>query len=384
MRKILFFSVLISIYACSGTDEKQPNGTGEPAKEPSTGNTSVTFSEQPSKGAVSTITGLIEGATPETRVFLDRKTADAHDIISSVKIDDRGNFELKADVESPALYRLRIGQHPVYLALKGKEQMNVRVRLQSDRLIGYEVEGSPLSEELRQWNNPTRSADEIGAYIDQASADKALVKYFLVEKLNIAEHLGRYKKLIAELSGTPYATPLTLKVSQQEALAATPRIEVGAVAPDIRLPNVDGSAEYALSELRGKVVLLDFWASWCGPCRRENPNVVRLYKQFKSKGFEVFSVSLDGLDDRTMLLLNDAARLNQAVDQERARWKDAIAKDGLEWKYHVSDLRKWNSVAAMQYQVGAIPFTLLLDRKGVIRYKNLRGAELENRLKELL
>lgn len=117
-----------------------------------------------------------------------------------------------------------------------------------------------------------------------------------------------------------------------------------------------------LSNLKGKVVLVDFWASWCGPCRRENPTVVKLYDKYKSKGFEVFSVSLD---------------------QDRQKWIDAIAKDGLVWPNHVSDLRGWGNAAAQLYGVSSIPKTMLVDKNGIVTDHNLRGELLERRLKEI-
>jgi len=115
--------------------------------------------------------------------------------------------------------------------------------------------------------------------------------------------------------------------------------------------------------LKGKYVLIDFWASWCGPCRRENPNVVRLYKEYKDKGFTIFSVSLD---------------------QDGAAWKEAILADGLVWPYHVSDLLAWNTPLTQTYAFNSIPHTVLIDREGKIIARNLRGESLEQKLKEIL
>lgn len=136
---------------------------------------------------------------------------------------------------------------------------------------------------------------------------------------------------------------------------------VGGVAPEITQPNPEG-VNIPLSSLRGKVVLIDFWASWCGPCRVENPNVVATYKKYKDQGFTIYSVSLD--------------------DNMQA-WKNAIEADGLVWPNHVSDLKGWNSAPAEKYGVGAIPATFLIDESGVIIAKNLRGAALENKLAEI-
>ena len=137
-------------------------------------------------------------------------------------------------------------------------------------------------------------------------------------------------------------------------------VNEGAMAPEINLATPEGP-NLALSSLRGKYVLIDFWASWCGPCRRENPNVVKTYAAYKDKGFEIFGVSLD---------------------QEKAAWINAIAKDQLTWP-HVSDLQYWNSVAAQAYQVSSIPMTFLLDPQGKVIAKGLRGDSLNQYLANL-
>jgi thiol-disulfide isomerase/thioredoxin len=136
---------------------------------------------------------------------------------------------------------------------------------------------------------------------------------------------------------------------------------IGATAPEIALADTEGKIR-KLSSLKGKVVLIDFWASWCGPCRKENPNVVAMYKKYHDKGFEIYSVSLD---------------------KERSSWIAAIAKDNLAWPDHVSDLKYWKSAGAAAYGVTSIPFTVLVDKKGKIVAKKLRGEELESKVNEL-
>ena len=139
-------------------------------------------------------------------------------------------------------------------------------------------------------------------------------------------------------------------------------IAVGQPAPDIALPNPDGKV-YKLSDLKGKVVLLDFWASWCGPCRRANPSVVSLYNRYKSKGFVVFNVSLD---------------------KDKQKWVDAIEQDGLKWEYHVSELKFWQSQVVGLYGIEAIPRQFLIDKQGKIAAITQAGGSLEAQVEKMM
>lgn len=171
---------------------------------------------------------------------------------------------------------------------------------------------------------------------------------------------GVYKALEKDFPTSPIIRAMGMQVQQMKETQSVVNGDVE--APEIALPNPQGK-EMRLSDLRGKVVLVDFWASWCGPCRRENPNVKRIYEQYKNKGFTIFSVSLD---------------------ENPEHWKLAIEKDGLNWPNHVSDLKRWQSPLPQIYGFDGIPYTVLVNKEGRIIAKGLRGATLEWKLKELL
>lgn len=154
-------------------------------------------------------------------------------------------------------------------------------------------------------------------------------------------------KMVSDLPNSPYTMNIKNTVEKLGPIE-------GNIAPEIRLKTPAGDS-LSLSSLRGKVVLIDFWASWCGPCRRENPHVKAIYDKYKNQGFEIYGVSLDSKEDS---------------------WKAAIAKDGLTWK-HVSDLKGWKSSAAQRYKVHSIPSTFLIDREGKIVKSGFRSNELE-------
>lgn len=172
-------------------------------------------------------------------------------------------------------------------------------------------------------------------------------------------HSGFYTQIARNVDLAEQQAVLREKQLAEQKKSAS-LLAVGAEAPDFAQARPDGSV-MKLSDLRGKVVLIDFWASWCKPCRRENPSVVQAYNKYKSKGFEIIGVSLD---------------------KDRERWLQAVQQDGLTWP-QVSDLAFWQNAVAIQYGVKSIPFTVLIDQEGKVLATKLRGQALEKKLEEL-
>ena len=225
------------------------------------------------------------------------------------------------------------------------------------------IDATTVTEEIRtnttqRYNKMISSRSEaIEQFIQNEPASPATyfaVKY-LFQKPASKLILIAADKMEKELPNSLYTKNLV-------SLAANigPTVE-GAIAPEISLKTPEGEI-LALSSLRGKVVLIDFWASWCGPCRKENPNVKKIYEKYKDQGFEIYAVSLDN---------------------NEAQWKGAIAKDGLAWK-HVSELLGWKGTVSRAYGVGSIPQTFLLDKEGRIVKTGFRSHELESLIQPLL
>ncbi|MFK7808272.1 MAG: TlpA family protein disulfide reductase [Saprospiraceae bacterium] len=198
--------------------------------------------------------------------------------------------------------------------------------------------------------------------LDKFPADGRAIKYALGGVVNslqstnnplFEEYGARYLALFED-QNIPALAAMKKRVDMAK------NFLTGAVAPDFGQPTPEGDT-LMLSDLRGKIVLVDFWASWCGPCRRENPNVIKVYEKYKDKGFDVLGVSLDRSKDP---------------------WLKAIKKDQLPW-HQISDLRGWKNEVAQLYSISSIPHTMLVDREGKIIARNLRGPQLEAALKEI-
>lgn len=288
-----------------------------------------------------------------------------------VNIADKGTAFIYKDSDALNLVEVEEGSFDVigsdessyynsYMAIALKYNGELAALNKSFQHYRYTGQKSEAEKTLKEFNAVNDSRlQELSRFLEAIPASITLMSGtgdFTDKQEDYSELL---KSILHKFKTTDKVIPnIEVFVSELESMLS---IAIGEIAPDFELPSATGE-NIKLSSLRGSYVMIDFWASWCGPCRSENPNVVKMYNKYKAKGFEILGVSLD---------------------KDEARWKTAISKDGLEWP-QVSDLKFWNSKAAKLYGVKGIPFTVLLDKKGVIIAKNLRGKALEIKLESLI
>ncbi|MDQ3099992.1 MAG: TlpA family protein disulfide reductase [Bacteroidota bacterium] len=325
--------------------------------------------------------------------------------VDSVKLGNDGTGTIGLAPLPLDFYRITVGDSQVIVALDSTENLSFHAAIDSlDR--PQKIEGSEHTRQLIHLQADQRTFEnernELRQKLAAEPGNAETIGRF--NQLN-AEHYERTKQFVNENSGTPAAlnaisrldlekefplyqkvrddlrkamprSPfftqfrqrvdqyeqqmLAMKMQEEEMKRLGNLLPIGGEAPEIRQQTPDGGT-FALSEMRGKVVLIDFWASWCRPCRIENPAVKKVYAKYKDKGFDILGVSLD---------------------KAQEAWVGAIQQDGLPWK-HVSDLGFWQNAAAQEYGVQSIPFTVLVDRDGKILEKGLRAHDLEARLAQI-
>ena len=349
--------------------------------------------QQDAKGTL--VKGQLEGAE-NLQIALDElMIAQAAKQKGITAVDGDGSFALGfVEGLTPGVYQLRIGAQTALLSIDADDHViDVSGKLTDLNDYAYSVTGSDGSEEIK-----TAMGKLLGGQLQVAGIQEVLMD---IEDPNAAATLaysilGRsgatglpiHEALLERLPDTnpnkpTYSQYVQALAQRQAAQRATERIQVGQPAPDIAMASPDGET-YKLSDLKGQVVLLDFWASWCRPCRAENPNVVKVYDKYKDDGFTIYSVSLDGPDARRMANMN-REQIKRLTQSSKDRWVAAIAKDKLSWPYHVSELKKWNSTASRDYGVTGIPKTFLIGRDGNIAAVGLRGAaSIEQALQEVI
>jgi thiol-disulfide isomerase/thioredoxin len=348
----------------------------------------------------SELKGKLNNAHGET-VYLEQMTTKGLIPVDTAVLNEKGEFVMTPSITEPGFYRLKITEKSfATLILSGNEKASIAGET-NDLGNTYTIDGSPDSKlfwDITQASTKNyRQRDSIQAvfqaYMATAPKDQTAIEstnkaleaqyntivathnQFLqnfveknitsfaslaaIQQLPAEDYLSLSIKLDESLLAK-YPTSDYVKMFHEE-VASKKNLAVGSMAPEISM-NTPDQKPLALSSLKGKVVLIDFWASWCGPCRAENPNVVKAYGKYNPKGFDIFSVSLD-------------------ADAEK--WKMAIQKDNLSWKNHVCDFKGWQSSVVPQYGFKGIPYNVLIDKEGKIIAKNLRGQQLEEKLAEV-
>lgn len=355
----------------------------------------IGFSSCAQKGT--TIKGKFEN-TANTDIKLQRFSGDMQPKeVAKAKTDANGNFEINVPEGIQAgFYKMDLGPTGLYTVFNGKENsIDISGNPANFSKFDAKITGSDASTEFLSAIQKFTSGQQITkemAISTVTDCKDAIVSMALCNILfrGSPEFLATYKEVSNRLNNQykdseyakAYVTVIQNMEKAGEMQASNDKIKVGSVAPNISLPDPNGKTR-SLADLKGKVVLLDFWASWCGPCRRANPMVVGLYNKYKDKGFTVFSVSLDGLDERSKARITDEAMLKTKQAEEKAKWLEAIAKDNLTWENHVCELKKWDTQSARDYGVQGIPMTFLIDKNGKIAAVNPH-ENLEEELKKLL
>lgn len=339
------------------------------------------------------VNGKINNATSGAPIYLDKLSFNGNEVIDTAILAEDGSFILKGTLPEKSLYMLRLdNQHSWVLVLENgvttnfssdynavanstasgndnqilfsfvTQLTNLGSNLQAIQGKFADAQNSGNSEAMLQIQNEYNEiiAQYNDVILNMADTTSSIFSgLFAASMLNKDQNTATLanfaEKIKAELPENSLAKEFLQLVNNNAELA------IGKQAPNFTLKNMKGET-LSLEQVRGKVVLLDFWASWCKPCRIENPNVVRLYKEYEKKGFTVFSVSLDN---------------------NLQKWVAAIDQDQLIWPYHGSNLQGWQCPVAQQYKVNSIPSTFLINEDGIIIERNLRGADLENKLKQI-
>ena len=301
------------------------------------------------------INGEVAGM-PEGKIYLKSFRNKMFFDVDTAEVKD-GKFTFKGEVDQPLLFGLATENmdYPVQLFVENTT-MDVKIGDDGETIT---VQNSPVNTVFQE--NADKVFEDgydidslIAKYPDSPAAAFYLYRYFTYQ-LPLDDLKATRARSSLALGDCPYVKDLDGIIKQLE------NVQIGKTAPEFSLPDTAG-VSVSLSDFRGKYVLLDFWASWCPPCRRENPNVVKAFNEYKDKNFTIIGISLD---------------------KDKSKWLKAIADDNLTWT-HLSDLKYWDSEIPALYGVRGIPANVLLDPDGVIIAKNITGEDLHQKLKEVI
>lgn len=320
----------------------------------------------------SSLSGTLIGLPEGSYAVISQIVADKLQVVDTLNIDKKGAFKLSLEPTEPTLYILHVGNsqgNMCHLLVGPKEKITLDILYLADRQ-SFKInscKGSSNIDLYRQFNgilldaiNPTAQTLVPGLVEDLLLRNKqVLMSAFLCTffENDFENHASLYLQVRDALQPTYPKDPFVQHLADRLKGVLLPGMD----APEIEMKDPYGQTR-KLSDLRGNIVMIDFWASWCGPCRRENPNVVKLYHKYHDQGFEIYSVSLD---------------------KTRDAWLKAINDDGLVWPNHVSDLNGWTSSGGKTYGIMSVPSTVLIDKDGKIIARNLRGSDLERKLEEI-
>ncbi len=314
------------------------------------------------------ILGFSKNATLKGKVINNTKYKEiklqdiSYNTIETQKLDENGNFKFNTTFDKFNFYLLVLDkQNFTAFFPEPGEQTEITIDVNNIRnpKIVNSVQSKlyyDYSKELGATKSNSKRIEIVKKMVDENPSSPACI--FFIDILNTNDYYSYHQKLSNGLAAYKYNPFIAEFITKTKNIK---KLSVGSEAPEIALKNPEGKI-VKLSSLKGNYVLIDFWASWCRPCRMENPNNVKLYNKYHEKGFEIYGVSLDKSKDS---------------------WLKAIKDDNLTW-IHVSDLKFWQSEGAKIYNVRSIPHTVLLDRNGKIIATGLRGDSLAKKLKELL
>jgi peroxiredoxin len=340
------------------------------------------------------ITGQVQNLK-NNQVFLERLTlsGQATTVYEYTPGDDQLDIKLDSN-PGMGYYRLRSGRNGVFVILDGTEKkLEFTGDYNTFNNNSSTVKGAPLMDQFMDYMNQAKEGkiDAAGLGEKAKTEDPLIGAMILANVFNFKpEYIAFHEQVSKTMSekypnmylSNDYKNLISQLKQQGNQGMGDQIIQVGKPAPDIVMPNPDGKT-MKLSDLKGKIVLIDFWASWCGPCIRSFPDLIATYEKYKDRGFTIYSVSLDGIDQRSASRYPDPSSLNAAMEAQKIKWKDAIKKHNLSWNSHVSNLDKWDCAAAQNYGVSSIPRTFLIDRKGNIAAINPR-FNLEEAIEEVL